>query len=127
MSSDAISHVVFLMAGMAEAEREKVRVFADSLVPRVPVVDSRPKLTESQKNILLCVSFHIYCLSRPPTLLEICDEFGFSSKNAASTYLRILERKGYLHLLRNRTSRSIVLCPGPGRTCPLCEERRDRL
>lgn len=45
----------------------------------------------------------------PPTLHELCREFGFSSTNAATNVLRALERKGQIRRSFKGASRGIVL------------------
>jgi repressor LexA len=45
----------------------------------------------------------------PPTLHELCREFGFSSTNAASNVLRALERKGQIRRSFKGASRGIML------------------
>ncbi|MBP8128216.1 MAG: transcriptional repressor LexA [Candidatus Hydrogenedentes bacterium] len=53
-------------------------------------------LTKRQRNVL---EFVIECVrdhGLPPTMSEICDEFGLTSTNAARDHLVALEKKGYL-------------------------------
>ncbi len=45
----------------------------------------------------------------PPTLQELCREFGFSSTNAATNVLRALERKGHIRRSFKGASRGIIL------------------
>lgn len=45
----------------------------------------------------------------PPTLHELCREFGFSSTNAATNVLRALERKGQIRRSFKGASRGIIL------------------
>jgi len=56
------------------------------------------KLTEKQKEFLRFVSDYIRDWSRPPSFEEICSHFGFNSYNTVTTYLKTLERKGYVRL-----------------------------
>ena len=56
------------------------------------------KLTEKQKEFLGFVSEYIRDWSRPPSFEEICAHFGFTSYNTVTTYLKTLERKGYVRL-----------------------------
>jgi repressor LexA len=56
------------------------------------------KLTEKQKEFLRFISQYMDQWSRPPSFGEICSHFGFSSYNTVTTYLKTLERKGYVRL-----------------------------
>lgn len=71
------------------------------------------KLTEKQKEFLGFVSEYIRDWSRPPSFEEICSHFGFNSYNTVTTYLKTLERKGYVRLPdRKNLKRSIeVISP----------------
>jgi repressor LexA len=71
------------------------------------------KLTEKQKKFLGFVSEYIRDWSRPPSFEEICSHFGFNSYNTVTTYLKTLERKGYVRLPdRKNLKRSIeVISP----------------
>jgi repressor LexA len=71
------------------------------------------KLTEKQKEFLGFVSEYIRDWSRPPSFEEICAHFGFTSYNTVTTYLKTLERKGYVRLPeRKNLKRSIeVISP----------------
>lgn len=51
-------------------------------------------LTEAQENVLAFMARHQETHSRPPSLREICVEFGFASHNAARKHVQALERKG---------------------------------
>ena len=44
------------------------------------------------------ISRYIHDWSRPPSFEEICSHFGFTSYNTVTTYLKTLERKGYVRL-----------------------------
>ena len=56
------------------------------------------KLTRKQKDFLSFISRYIHDWSRPPSFEEICAHFGFTSYNTVTTYLKTLERKGYVRL-----------------------------
>ena len=56
------------------------------------------KLTEKQKEFLGFISGYIHDWSKPPSFEEICSHFGFTSYNTVTTYLKTLERKGYVRL-----------------------------
>jgi len=55
-------------------------------------------LTEKQEEVLAFIKEHVSDLGRPPTLMEICDEFGWSSPNSASAHLKFLEIKGAIEI-----------------------------
>jgi repressor LexA len=56
------------------------------------------KLTEKQKAFLGYISHYAEDWGRSPSFEEICSHFGFTSYNTVTTYLKALERKGYIHL-----------------------------
>jgi repressor LexA len=56
------------------------------------------KLTEKQKEFLRFISQYMDEWNRPPSFGEICSHFGFTSYNTVTTYLKTLERKGYIRL-----------------------------
>jgi repressor LexA len=56
------------------------------------------KLTEKQKEFLGFISGYLRDWSKPPSFEEICSHFGFTSYNTVTTYLKTLERKGYVRL-----------------------------
>ncbi len=53
-------------------------------------------LTDKQKNVLKLIAEKVKEVGYPPTLQELADELGFSSKNAALKHLTALEKKGYI-------------------------------
>jgi repressor LexA len=70
------------------------------------------KLTSKQKDFLTYLSRYISEWERSPSFEEICSHFGFRSYNTVTTYLRALERKGYLRLPQKNRKRSIeVISP----------------
>ncbi len=50
-------------------------------------------LTDTQENILAFMVRHQEQHARPPSLREICDEFGFASHNAARKHVQALARR----------------------------------
>jgi repressor LexA len=64
--------------------------------PPQPASDPRPRLTEPQAKILAFIKTSVAVHSRPPTLREICERFGYRSTNGADDHLVALERKGYI-------------------------------
>jgi len=60
------------------------------------------KLTDKQKAFLTYLSRYVTDWGEAPTFEEICGHFGFRSYNTVSTYLKILERKGYIRLPREK-------------------------
>jgi repressor LexA len=56
------------------------------------------KLTEKQKAFLGYISHYAEDWDRSPSFEEICSHFGFTSYNTVTTYLKALERKGYIRL-----------------------------
>ncbi|MFT6034222.1 MAG: repressor LexA [Arenicella sp.] len=65
-------------------------------------------LTKRQQQIF---DFILECMvanGAPPTRVEIADNFGFRSPNAAEDHLKALDRKGHIEL-RSGTSRGIMI------------------
>lgn len=56
------------------------------------------KLTDKQKRFLAYISRYKEEWGVPPSFDEICSHFKFASYNTVTTYLKILERKGYIRL-----------------------------
>jgi repressor LexA len=54
------------------------------------------RLTSKQKNFLNYISSYIQEWRRSPSYDEICSHFGFRSYNTVTTYIKTLERKGYI-------------------------------
>jgi repressor LexA len=66
------------------------------------------KLTEKQKAFLAYISRYMKEWGRSPSFQEICSYFGFTSYNTVTTYLKTLERKGYIRLpLKKNQKRAI--------------------
>lgn len=53
-------------------------------------------LTEIQENVLAFVVRHQEKHTAPPSLREICEEFGFSSHTSARKHMQALARKGFV-------------------------------
>ena len=66
------------------------------------------KITAQQQKVLDCIEVYIKETGFPPTRLEICNELGFKSPNAAEMHLRALEKKGIISI-KSGSSRGIVL------------------
>ena len=74
------------------------------------------KLTEKQKAFLTYVSQYIEEWQRAPSFEEICSHFGFNSYNTVTTYLRALERKGYIRLPRKKNQKRAIEVISPVET-----------
>lgn len=57
------------------------------------------KLTKRQQEILNLIKDYIANTGMPPTRMDIANEFGFRSPNAAEEHLRALQRKGAIEML----------------------------
>ena len=66
-------------------------------------------MTKRQAEILNFIRRCVRDNGFPPTLQEICREFGFSSTNGATSTLRALERKGHLRRSYRGASRGLIL------------------
>jgi repressor LexA len=71
------------------------------------------KLTKKQKEFLSFISQYMDEWGQSPSFDEICSHFGFNSYNTVTTYIRILERKGYIRLPggKNRKRAIEVISP----------------
>lgn len=67
----------------------------------------RRRLSDKQHRILKFVFDQINLIGRPPTIREICEQFGFASPRSASDHLKAIEKKGYLR--RTKSPRGIEL------------------
>jgi repressor LexA len=80
------------------------------------------RLTPRQQQIYDYLAAHLEDRGYPPTLREICAEFGMKSTRAASDHLHALEKKGFIVRARDR-SRGIELvgsrAGGRGMSVPL--------
>jgi repressor LexA len=66
------------------------------------------KLTEKQKAFLGYLSRYIGEWGYSPSFDEICAHFGFNSYNTVTTYLKTLERKGYIRLPRKKNRKRSI-------------------
>jgi len=64
------------------------------------------KLTDKQKAVLNYISGYIDTWQIAPSFDDICSKFGFNSYNTVTTYLKILERKGYIRLPKEKKTAS---------------------
>jgi repressor LexA len=71
------------------------------------------KLTEKQKEFLSFITRYREEWGQTPSFGEICSHFGFNSNNTVTTYLKILERKGYIRLpdMKNQKRALEVISP----------------
>jgi repressor LexA len=71
------------------------------------------KLTEKQKEFLGFITRYRDEWGQAPSFGEICSHFGFNSNNTVTTYLKILERKGYIRLpdIKNQKRAAEVISP----------------
>ena len=74
------------------------------------------KLTEKQKAFLSFISRYIEDWGRSPTFEEICSHFGFTSYNTVTTYLKALERKGYIRLPQKKNQKRAIEVISPVET-----------
>ncbi len=74
------------------------------------------KLTEKQKAFLGYISRYMEDWGRPPSFEEICSHFGFTSYNTVTTYLKTLERKGYIRLPRKKNQKRAIEVISPVET-----------
>jgi repressor LexA len=74
------------------------------------------KLTEKQKEFLGYISQYMEDWGRSPSFEEICSHFGFSSYNTVTTYLKALERKGYVRLPRKKNQKRAIEVLSPVET-----------
>jgi len=74
------------------------------------------KLTEKQKAFLGYISRYMEDWGRSPSFEEICSHFGFTSYNTVTTYLKALERKGYIRLPRKKNQKRALEVISPVET-----------
>lgn len=74
------------------------------------------KLTDRQKAILRFISHYIEMWEIAPSFDEICSEFGFKSYNTVTTYLKVLERKGYIRLPKEKNLKRAIEVISPVET-----------
>lgn len=71
-------------------------------------------LTEKQKNVLRLIAQKVKDVGYPPTLQELADELGVSSKNAVLKHLTALEKKGYIGKREGGAARGIRILESLG-------------
>lgn len=71
-------------------------------------------LTEKQKNVLKLIAENIKEIGYPPTLQELADALGVSSKNAVLKHLTALEKKGYIGKREGGAARGIRILESLG-------------
>ena len=74
------------------------------------------KLTLKQQAVLSYLSRYFTEWGRSPSFDEIREQFGFASFNTVSTYLKILERKGYIRLPREKNQKRAIQVISPVET-----------
>ena len=74
------------------------------------------RLTEKQKAFLGYISRYVEDWGRSPSFEEICYHFGFTSYNTVTTYLKTLERKGYIRLPRKKNQKRAIAVISPVET-----------
>jgi repressor LexA len=80
------------------------------------------RLTARQQEIYDYLARHLEEHGYPPTLREICSEFGMRSTRAASDHLLALERKGFIARTRDRSRGIEIIGSRPsasGQSVPL--------
>lgn len=71
-------------------------------------------LTNKQKNVLKLIAQKIKEVGYPPTLQELADDLGVSSKNAVLKHLTALEKKGYIGKREGGAARGIRILESMG-------------
>jgi repressor LexA len=74
------------------------------------------KLTAKQKAFLGYLSRYVDEWGRSPSFEEIRSHFGFTSYNAVTTYLKALERKGYIRLPQKQNQKRAIEVISPVET-----------
>jgi repressor LexA len=74
------------------------------------------KLTDRQKVFLDYIARYMDEWGQSPSFKEICSHFGFGSYNTVTTYLKILERKGYIQLPRKKNQKRAIEVISPVET-----------
>jgi repressor LexA len=74
------------------------------------------KLTNKQKEFLGYISRYWQDWNHSPSFEEICSHFGFKSYNTVSTYLKTLERKGYIRFPKGKSRRRAIEVISPVET-----------
>jgi len=89
---------VYRCTGRRKLTRRVYRLIKNPEPDNLDAQEVNMKLTDKQKNFLNYIFRYMEEWGRPPSFDEICSNFGFSSCNTVTTYLKILERKGYIRL-----------------------------
>jgi repressor LexA len=76
---------------------------------------NKNQLTDRQKEILDYIKRVIKRDNMPPTIKDICSEFGFASTNGVHQVLTVLEKKGYIKRIAKGASRGIKIIKKAGR------------
>jgi repressor LexA len=71
-------------------------------------------LTDKQKRVLQLIAEKVKDIGYPPTLQELADEMGVSSKNAVLKHLNALEKKGYIGKREGGAARGIRILESMG-------------
>jgi repressor LexA len=74
------------------------------------------KLTEKQKAFLEYIARYMEDWGQSPSFEEICSHFGFTSYNTVTTYLKTLERKGYIRLPNKKNQKRAIEVISPVET-----------
>jgi len=82
----------------------------------------RSSLNRRQRSILMFIILHQKKTGSSPTRQEICNEFGFSSPNSANDHIKMLERKGAIKVIPNKSRGIVVLHRDRQKKCPHCGE-----
>lgn len=71
------------------------------------------ELTNAQRGVYEFVVAYQRVHGAPPTRGEICENFGWSSLNAADQHLKLIAKKGWLRIVGRKRSRGIEICHRP--------------
>ena len=63
------------------------------------------ELTQRQRQVLQFILARQRRTGSVPTIREIAAHFGFSSPNAAAQHLKLIEKKGFIRLLKGRVDK----------------------
>ena len=74
------------------------------------------KLTDKQKEFLGYISRYMEEWGQSPSFEEICSHFGFNSYNTVTTYLKILQQKGYIRLPGKKNQKRAIEVISPVET-----------
>jgi len=74
------------------------------------------KLTPKQQAVLAYLGRYISEWGKSPSFDEIREQFGFASFNTVTSYLKILERKGYIRLPRKKNQKRAIQVISPVET-----------